>query len=794
MNETGVPATRWREYGVHAVLLALLLVPVFPNVFFRGHTVSSAYILLEFNPWKQYASPSDFPHDEAILTWEYASQWIAWWAVANRAMRSGEWPLWDPLQNTGVPLLANYQSAFFYPPRIVHAFMDVHWAGTLCILFKVWLTGFTAYAFARCIGLGINASRFLSAAWMLGVFNMTWTFWNEVDVSAWLPVQMMGVEALFHRRWRRGFFLVAIAATMILFAGHPETAFTTSMGAGLYLVCRLVIANRLRLSRYAAPLTLALGAWVLALLVVAVQVVPFFEYLLNSWTFAERHASDEAMHSLTPQALVAFWAPRFFGITHTPTHNYWGFWTHSAYTSIVYPGLAVWFGVLALAVALREGTEHRARIVALAVPALLCSLLLFDHPIVDAFRRVPVVGATWRVWFVPFLGFALATSGAIGVQRWFERPRGLREVLLVALPAAIITVGIAAFYVAHHRPLHVLEGKGTERFVQREIIMTALFCTACTIVFALPWIRSKSRAAGVLATLLLVTDLVVAGRGLRPTTPREYVFMDTALTRWLQEQQPARCALGSRTSAAIPDGIIQYYGIEDLFGYDGIFPERIMRLRSAGINLWNCLEPVFSVKYYLNTEQFRLFVPPERMGQFKWVTTLDGLEVYENTKAWDRVALVASARVEPDPEAQFHLLDDESFDPARTALLERPLPAPLTEGDSSDPGMARFVGRTMNTVTVEADVNRRSILVLADQYFPGWNAYVDGVRTEVFPVYYVFRGVLLEPGQHTVVFRYEPSSFRIGMAISVATLVAGAAAGVYALSLAGRARTPRGAG
>jgi uncharacterized membrane protein YfhO len=62
------------------------------------------------------------------------------------------------------------------------------------------------------------------------------------------------------------------------------------------------------------------------------------------------------------------------------------------------------------------------------------------------------------------------------------------------------------------------------------------------------------------------------------------------------------------------------------------------------------------------------------------------------------------------------------------------------------------------------------LLFLSDIYYPGWNAYVDGVKTAMYRADYAFRAVPVKKGNHTVELRYEPESFEIGKDVSLAAL------------------------
>jgi len=63
-------------------------------------------------------------------------------------------------------------------------------------------------------------------------------------------------------------------------------------------------------------------------------------------------------------------------------------------------------------------------------------------------------------------------------------------------------------------------------------------------------------------------------------------------------------------------------------------------------------------------------------------------------------------------------------------------------------------------VVIGSQSSRDVIVVLNDLYYPYWRVYVDGHEEELLRSNYIFRGVHVRPGQHEIVFRFEPFSLR----------------------------------
>jgi len=112
-------------------------------------------------------------------------------------------------------------------------------------------------------------------------------------------------------------------------------------------------------------------------------------------------------------------------------------------------------------------------------------------------------------------------------------------------------------------------------------------------------------------------------------------------------------------------------------------------------------------------------------------------------------------------------LSSKEFDPLNEVILQRPFSIPTNGNFHSQ---AEIVHYSNQSVTIRASLNSAGILVLADSFYPGWRVYLNGEEKEVLRANLFFRGVSLLPGESLVEFRYEPRSFRIGLAISLATI------------------------
>jgi len=165
----------------------------------------------------------------------------------------------------------------------------------------------------------------------------------------------------------------------------------------------------------------------------------------------------------------------------------------------------------------------------------------------------------------------------------------------------------------------------------------------------------------------------------------------------------------------------------------------------------------------------------EAAERWKLVAQTQYVDIYENARPLPRAWLASDARA-LDEAATLEVIrkgslpDGSRWEPARTALVESDPPAGLVPTAAG--GRASVTRYDANRVDVKTEAESPSILVLAENHYPGWRAYVDGESAGVLRVDYNLRGVFVPAGAHEVRFVYRPKSALIGLGVSLVTAAA----------------------
>jgi hypothetical protein len=140
----------------------------------------------------------------------------------------------------------------------------------------------------------------------------------------------------------------------------------------------------------------------------------------------------------------------------------------------------------------------------------------------------------------------------------------------------------------------------------------------------------------------------------------------------------------------------------------------------------------------------------------------------------DRAERMYDILYQDDP--LWRMSDRAPYDLKRLAFVESDNAADLAAflaGSTSAPtDRVRITRYEPQRVELEATLHSPGLVVLADVFYPGWKLTIDGQPAPIHRANRLMRGAAVPKGTHTLVYTYEPSSFRVGLGLSALGLVA----------------------
>ena len=160
--------------------------------------------------------------------------------------------------------------------------------------------------------------------------------------------------------------------------------------------------------------------------------------------------------------------------------------------------------------------------------------------------------------------------------------------------------------------------------------------------------------------------------------------------------------------------------------------------------------------------------------------------VYRVRGALGRAYAASAVRQLPEDRDVLAAMMAQDFDPARVAFTTDERLAGEYPG-SADCRIA-WAADDPDRVALDVEAHDRAFVVLADTWFAGWSARLDGAPVPIARVNQLARGVVVPAGRHRLEMTYEPSGWRAGLesgAIAFVLLIVAALAATF-VALRGR--------
>mgnify|MGYP001335340429 CR=1 FL=1 len=724
------------------------------------------------------------------------------------ALRDGRFPLWDPELHGGLPALGP-QLAPFHPSTVLYAMLDPATALTVVLVGHVLLAALFAFALARSLGLRPAGAFVAGAAFALSGYTLSAAnLYQPLLALPWVAGGVLGFRVFLLKGRPWGLALAAAGVGMPLLSASAETALVSAVAIFLEAIVTPRAGGLRR------RLGACLAAGMLGGCLGAPQVLPALEMARESARGHGLSWESFTAWSVAPARLPELVVPGALGPTGTlRDEDYWGRAIENEGFPFV---LSITFGAsvlaLAFAGALGAGTpgrRHRIAFASLAVAAVLLALgrhlpgfhLLYETvPWVRTFRY-PVKALAAAVLPVALL------AGA-GLEAVLRGGAGTRRVAAAAFGLSAVSFGFAAF--AWGRGLPGIEAAERALFrllltpEQRGQLATSVLHAAAVLALAALLVELARRRGGAWAPVALAAivgaDVAVAGARVNVFAPRSILerpalagiagsasgggrlFRDADRRPFVVRAPTNDVAwLVKANVQALRFYSASAYRIPVLFhdDYDGLAPARVRALgevvRASG---W--------------TERLEIF----RAAGVAAVVTRAAISVPGYLHAGgvvDAGGPVYVYRVEGTRRARFASTAVLAADAAsardhlrrRSGRGEVVLEGTASPGGACGeaPALVRDAGPEMAVVEVEAPCD--GWLVLADPFYPGWEASLDGRAAEILPADSAFRAVAVSRGRHVVEFRYRPRTLLPGLAgAALAALVLAA----YAARTAARSR------
>jgi hypothetical protein len=695
---------------------------------------------------------------------------------------------------------------------------DVGWG-----LFYYLLLGIGMYWFvfdklknklaALVAGLAVMHSTFIVILVMVG--HMT-----KVPVIAFFPFIFLILERLREKFTLASFLSLILLVHFMLLPGHIQMIFYCYLAFGLYYLFFLV-RSFIKKEQWKGVLQSGMifaVATALAFAMTGDQYLSTLEYSKYSMRGADPivpSAQQQAQGatnggldyeyatnwSFSPGEIMTFFIPSSHGFGW---HEYKGILTQGQATrlntyigNMPFTDAPQYMGIIILVLAAIGCWRNRKdAFVQYTVLLILLSLfvsfgkefsLLYDlmfnyFPMFNKFR-IPSMALILVQMMLPVLaGYGIVSLMNDGVDRHPKRKKyfeyslfGIAGLLIISVIAKDAVISLYGSFFSQQEATQMLSRSyGANQPVLNELYNTICTMVANDVVFgalflllalgALYLYQNKSISLSVLSMVLVVTVLGDLWRvnakpmDAKPHTESTDVFTTPAVVSYMKQDTSLYRVLEFENGQPPYNNTLAYWRIQSAYGYSGTKMRQVQDMYDvAGLGnplMWGLM----NVKYILSDRQDSNAVMVPVYGA-------QGKIVHYNRAELPRAFFVSRYEVAKGLEI-LNKIKNMSFNPREIAyFMEDPQ---LTIEAPKAGAEAVYTHFGIQDIELSVTATGNNLLFLSEAWYPeGWSAYIDGNKTEIYRINYMFRGVTVPEGKHTLTMKFEPTGFYLGKNLSL---------------------------
>jgi hypothetical protein len=224
-------------------------------------------------------------------------------------------------------------------------------------------------------------------------------------------------------------------------------------------------------------------------------------------------------------------------------------------------------------------------------------------------------------------------------------------------------------------------------------------------------------------------------------------FIPTQADNFILSDNDPNFRVFNQSVSTFNDASTSYFH-KSIGGYHGAKLKRYQELIEYQISKGN-----MQVLNMLNT---KYFITPDGRPQL-------------NPNALGNAWYIENVKIVENADEEILALSD--FDPSITAIIDKRYITNIIDLEKTNKKSNIMLEvYKPNYLRYNSNNEREEIAVFSEIFYDkGWNAYIDGVKTDHFRVNYVLRALNIPKGIHKVEFKFEPKVYFVGENISLAS-------------------------
>lgn len=707
-----------------------------------------------YYPWleSKWGFPTGVPFLNNPSMSDVFSQFYLWKSLIVESLRNFQIPLWNPYSYSGYPLLANYHSGTLYPLNVLLVLFGEKTGWSMLVVTGNLGSLFSMYLFLRQIGRSKLAAMTGGVVYAFSGFTISWSqFINAVQAMIWLPILLLLVDKYSKDLKKQWLWWMPLAFGMLFLAGHFQMTIYSILVCISFTIFRFWKKMSMRtIGSLGISAMLAVG-------VSMVQALPTWE-LMALGIRSEENATALRNFGLLPyRNFMTLLAPDFFG--NPVKMNFWGFFMY--HETIFYGGVMALLFIITSAFFWLRLDGYARYFLILGFLALLFG---FATPFGQLVYQLKIAGISTsdagRI--AGIFTLALAVMAGTFFDLVWKLSRKVKLLIIIfwlSLDGVLVFCALNSANFWGEFNTSLLSQQAIQVVSIRNAVIPSLIILGISVVIML-----GKKARGFLL-VITIAELFNFGWKYTAYSKSELVFPKAESISFVQEKAKTEIFRIDRENAQVlPNATWMEYRLMSPSGYD---PMAVKSYVIAHNRILNGASDDGLSRY----SEIRRY-DAEALGVFnvKYLFAVN----------WDDKGVPGGNRLIPVINQDVW---KKVFESNVTVVLENTKyqsRARFVEGD----GNVNITKYEPSKVEVSFTEAKDKTLLLADTWYPGWNAYINGKKTTIDKCEGIFRCLKINSDSGKVVYKYEPESFRIG------ALISGVSLGLTLLALL-YGRTPR---